>query len=92
MRTIEIINELADRCEVTVAELHSSKSAGSISLARHLCWKVLRDVRGLTYRELGDIFNRNTSTIITAVKRVNGYLDTNDKETVDLYNRIKDIY
>jgi len=92
VKTIEIINEIASRCNVSVAELLDRTKTRKVSLVRNICYLSLRKNKGLTYRELGNIFGRSTSTIITAVQCVNGYIDTNDKETVELYNRVKDIY
>lgn len=58
-----VINEVANSFGVTAEEIRSANRNAPISMARKIAIYVLREVKGMTYKEIGDELKRNHSTM-----------------------------
>ncbi len=58
-----ILNEVANSFGVTPQDIRSANRNASISMARKIAIYVLREVKGMTYKEIGDELKRNHSTV-----------------------------
>ena len=62
--TVEnILNEVANSFGVTPADIRSANRNAPISMARKITIYVLREVKGMTYKEIGEELKRNHSTM-----------------------------
>ncbi|MGN0594227.1 MAG: chromosomal replication initiator protein DnaA [Hominimerdicola sp.] len=88
-----ILNEVASAFDVTADDIRSSNRRASISLARKITIYILKEVKGMTYTEIGDELNKNHSTMTIHYQDVVKLLKENKqlKETVDdIIKNLKD--
>lgn len=80
-----ILNEIATAFDITADDIKSNHRHANISLARKIAIYVLKDVKGMTYTEIGEALNKNHSTMTIHYKYVENLLKENSqlKETVD---------
>lgn len=91
--TDRVLNEVAAAFDITADDIKSSNRHANISLARKISIYVLKDVKGMTYTEIGDALNKNHSTMTIHYKDVEKLLKENSKikETVDdIIKNLKD--
>ena len=88
-----ILNEVASAFDVTADDIRSSNRRANISLARKITIYILKEVKGMTYTEIGDELNKNHSTMTIHYQDVVKLLKENKqlKETVDdIIKNLKD--
>lgn len=62
-----------------------------VSCVRQLYWKLLREKKRYTFRKIGELNDRDTSSVQLGVQRVNNLLETGDKMACELWNQLKGI-
>ena len=80
-----IISEVANAFDVTPEDIKSNHRHSNISIARKIAIYVLKEVKGMTYTQIGDALNKNHSTMTIHYRDVANLLKSNKemKETVD---------
>lgn len=86
-----MITEIEKRLNISADEILGNNRKMDVSIVRQLYWKLLKEKKGFSYSEIARLNGRDHSTIVYGIKRVNGFLEMRDKETIDLWNKIKDI-
>ncbi len=84
--TIErIIGDVASVFNVTPEDIRSTNRNAQISMARKVAIYIIREVKGLSFTDVGKEFNRNHSTMTISYADVKEMLQKNSdfKETVD---------
>lgn len=61
-------------------------------LARNLCYYFLRKHTRYSLKQIGDLFNKDHTTIIHGIRMVNDMLTTNDNATKHWYQSIQLIF
>ena len=88
---ITVIEEFADKLNLTKKDLLMRSRNKTVSKARLMLYKLLRDNTNLTYADIGLMVNRRYSTVIHGVSSANSLLNMEDDEAVSMWNMIKDI-
>ncbi len=92
--TVELIIEEVGRTYGVIAEdIRSSKRKKEISLARQISMLIIREITQLSMVEIGEVFNRDHSTVVYAVKAVEANVkrDPHMRATVeDIIKNIRD--
>lgn len=83
----ERINRYAESCGFSFTQITGESRAASVSLARQIIWKRLRDFN-YTYDEIAITFSRVRGGVIYGVQRVNDLLLVKDNLTYDYLNKI----
>ena len=80
-----ILSEVANAFDVTVEDIKSNHRHANISTARKISIYVLKEVKDMTYTEIGKVLGKNHSTMTIHYKDVVEMLRKNKemKETVD---------
>jgi len=80
-----ILNEVAAAFDLTADDIKSTHRHQNISIARKVSIYVLKEVKGMTYTEIGEALNKNHSTMTIHYKEIEKTLKENSqlKETVD---------
>lgn len=65
-----IISDIAAAFNVSAEDIRSKNRSAPISLARKVAIYVFREVKGMTYIEIGNVLNRDHSTMTTSYKDV----------------------
>ena len=89
-----ILSDVSAAFNVTPDDIRSPSRNAPISLARKISIYVIREVKGLSYTEIGDELKRDHSTMTINYKDVKKMLDSNAdlKETVnDIIKNLKEI-
>ena len=86
-----IIEEFADRLNLTKSDLLMRSRGKTVSKARLILYKFIRDNTNFCYAEIGLMVNKNHSTVSLGVRSANELLDSGDSEALYMWNAIKDI-
>jgi hypothetical protein len=72
---------------VGFGDLKPADRSGDKPLQRQAVWYVMRE-KGVTFREIAEQSHRTHGTVVVGVKRFKGYLSTNYREAVQMYQSI----
>ncbi|WP_124100380.1 chromosomal replication initiator protein DnaA [Ruminococcus sp. Marseille-P6503] len=89
-----IISDVATAFKVTPDDIRSTNRRANISLARKITIYLLKEVKGMTYIQIGNELNKNHSTMTIHYQDVAELLKKNSdlKETVDdIIKNLKDV-
>jgi len=94
IRIINTLKTVSDHYGVSIYELKSRSRTDSVSKARIHAFIIFRDTFNFTYKEIGEIFNRTTSSIIQLVKThrseyEKNHLKINPKQNLALPPEVK---
>ncbi len=74
-----IVDTVAKYYSLTRTELQNKSRRKDIVLGRHISMWLIRDILGLTYKEIGIFFkNRDHSTVLTAIEKIDTQMKMND--------------
>lgn len=68
-------------------DLKPDDRSGDKPLQRQAVWYVMRE-HGLKFREIVEQSHRTHGTVVVGVQRFNDFLSMNDKEAVQMYNKL----
>ena len=68
-------------------DLKPADRSGEKPLQRQAVWYVMRE-QGVTFEEIAKQSHRTHGTVVVGVKRFKGYLSTNYREAVQMYQNI----
>ena len=80
-----IINEVANAFSVTPDDIRSTNRRANISLARKVSIYLMKEIKGMTYIQIGNELNKNHSTMTIHYQDISLMMKNNSdlKETVD---------
>lgn len=84
-----MIKEFSKLTGIAPERILGDDRSPEVSCARQLYWKILREKRRYTYREIGEMNSRDTSTILLGLKRINGLLYSRDELALTTWNKVK---
>ena len=87
----KVLSKFAKRLNVTPKQIIQHNKHSDISDIRHLYCKLRHDKHGLSYSAAGREIDRSSATARYGAMRINKLLRLNDKKTVEMWNRVKDI-
>ena len=88
-----VLEEVALAFDVTADEIKSKSRKANISLARKVSIYILKEVKGLTFVQIGNILDKNHSTMTIHYQDIVDSFETNKqfKETIDdIIKNLKD--
>ena len=68
-------------------DLKPNDRSGDKPLQRQAVWCVMRE-QGVTFQEIAKQSHRTHGTVVAGVKRFKGYLSTNNREAMEIYQNI----
>ena len=83
----KILKAVSDKYSVPIDEIKGRKKNETIANARHIAIYVIRNLTDLPQTQIGDIFGRNHSTVISSIKKV----EADMKEKKDTEYEIEEI-
>ena len=89
----KILSVVSREFGVSVDAMKSKKKNDNIAKARHRAIYILRQLTELTYKAIGDIFNRDHATVMNSIEKVEIYIKTvkNEKAIIDrLIKKVKE--
>ena len=84
-----MINEFSKSIGMIPEKILGDSRNPEVSCARQLFWKILREKGRRSFREIGEMNDRDTSTILLGIKRINGLLDSGDALAVSMWDKVK---
>lgn len=87
-----ILRYVSEKYSITPDDIKSAKRNGNIANARHLTVYLMRELTSLNLSTIGDILNRDHSTIISSVRKVEKDIKMSksyESEVNDLIQKIK---
>lgn len=78
----KIIQKVADHFEMDVENIKGSAQSRDCVLPRQISMYLCRNKLKISYTKIGDLFDRDHSTVMTSVKRIQKNLDGDHKETL----------
>lgn len=83
-----IIREVAQYYNLEADVIKGENQSKSVSAARNVAIYLIRNMSGINLQEIGAVFNRHHSTIISSIKRVEGLIKT-DPEMEEILRDLK---
>jgi hypothetical protein len=74
-------------CRAGFGDLKPADRSGNKPLQRQAVWYVMRE-KGVTFKEIAEQSHRVHGTVVVGVKRFKGYLSTNYREAVQMYQNV----
>jgi len=87
-----IISEVARTYNVSEDDILSLRRTQSLALARQVAMYIARETTGLSYKQIGDAFGRDHTTVLYNVRQIENFLTDKpyEKEMVDdIINNLK---
>lgn len=80
-----VITEVANAFQISAADIKSQNRSKNISLARKVTIYVLKEVKGMTYIQIGEVLNKNHSTMTIHYQKITETMDRNSdlRQVVD---------
>ena len=86
-----IITAVSKKYGVPVEDIKSKKKTDNIANARHVAIYIIKKVLGLSYPSIGQIFERDHSTVIASVNKVDLNIRTKNNYESEIQSLIKEI-
>ncbi len=87
-----IIKEVSEHYNVPVDSLKSKKKTAAVAHARHIAVYIIKKLTEKSYQDIGDIFNRDHSTIMSSYAKIETDIRTKkniDKDIKTIINTVK---
>lgn len=78
----DVIDAVCDYYDIEKTELMGNKRPQEVVNARQIGMYILRKKTSLSLSKIAQVFNRDHTTVIHSINKINGYLDIKDKETI----------
>lgn len=85
----KILNAVAEAFGIKVDDIVSSSQSRESTLPRQISMYLLRRELKLPYMKIGDIFDRDHSTVMTSVKQIKKALQNPDSEVAGVLNQLR---
>ena len=76
-----IVHKIMEDYDLTVEEIKGNQRTKQVTEPRWVMWKLIRKNSGLSYGEIGRLFNKDHSTIMNGIKKA-------PQDIVDVYQKI----
>ena len=87
----KILSHTSKKYGVSVEDLKSKKKTNSIAGARHIAIYIIRNLTDLSFKDIGRIFGRDYSTIISSVNKIDINIRTVNNFENEINSLIKEI-
>ncbi len=87
----KILKHVSKKRGITIEDIKSKKKTDSIANARHISVYIIRKLTDLSLKEIGKIFGRDYSTIISSLNKVELNIRTVKNYEIELNTLIKEI-
>lgn len=81
-----VIDAVCNEFLVDSSKLFTKGRNDNTPVYRFVCWKILYDHMRFTYKQCGQLFRRDHTTALAGLRRLNGYLQTDEKLLMRLNN------
>ena len=87
----KILSHTSKKYGISVEDLKSKKKTDSIASARHVAIYIIRSLTDLSYKDIGKVFGRDHSTIISSVNKIDINIRTVKNFENEINTLIKEI-
>ena len=87
----KILTVVSQNCSVPIESMKSKKKTASIANARHIAIYIIRNLTKLSLKEIGNIFNRDYTTVLSSIDKVEMNIRTVNKASAEIKKMIKEI-
>lgn len=87
----EMISEFSKITGITEELILGKSRKNSITDTRHLYWYFLNEKAKFSVSEIAKLCGLDHSSITHGIEKIRGYLDSGDKWTVEMWNKVKNI-
>lgn len=85
----KIIKHVAEHFGIKTEDILGKSQSRECSFPRQLAAFLCREVLNMPYKKIGDLFSRDHSTIMSAIKQIQKQIDENQKEILSAYKSVK---
>lgn len=85
----KILHHVAEHYGIKIIDLLGKAQSRDCSLPRQLAVYLCRQLLKMPYKQIGDLFSRDHSTIITSVKLVKKHLDTENRDVISALRQVQ---
>lgn len=88
-----IVDEVSRTTGISVEDIYSRKRTADVSIARKMCFYIIREVTNMSYKNIGKEFDRDHSTVLYNIEEIENQIKTDstlNSRVSDIINNIKD--
>ena len=86
-----VLNTVSEHYDVKVEEMKSKKKNEKVAKARHVAIYLIRKLTDLPLKDIGNVFGRDHSTVISSIEKVDSNIKTINNYEEDIERMIKEI-
>ena len=87
----KILNVVSKSFGISIEDLKSKKKTENIANARHTSIYIIRNMTNLSLKEIGAVFGRDHSTVLSSLSKIETNIKTKNKAGSDIKKLIKEI-
>lgn len=88
-----IVDEVSRTTGISIEDIYSKKHTANVSDARKMCFYIIREVTDMSYKAIGNEFNRDHTTVMYNIDKMDQRLKTDstlNSQVSDIINNIKE--
>ena len=86
-----MIEYISKKTGVPVEVILGRERVAKVVCVRQIYWKLLREKKHYTFREIAYLTGRDTSTVHSGISRINDLLETGDDVACGLWGKFKEL-
>lgn len=86
-----MIEDISKKTGIPVEVILGRERITKAVCVRQIYWKLLREKKRFTFREIAEMNNRDTSTVYSGISRINDLLETGDDVACGLWGKFKEL-
>jgi chromosomal replication initiator protein len=87
----KILSVVTKHYGISIEDIKSKKRTENISNARHTAIYIIRNITGLSLKEIGNVFGRDHATVLSSISKVDTNIKTKNRSASEIKKLIKEI-
>ena len=87
----KILSVVTKHYGISIEDIKSKKRTENISNARHTAIYIIRNITGLSLKEIGNVFGRDHATVLSSINKVDINIKTKNRSATEIKKLIKEI-
>ena len=87
----KIVSKVAEKYGISENDIYSNKRTANIAQTRHICIYLIRKLLDISYPNMGKIFKRDHSSIMSSYKTIDNLIKCDSSLEIEINDLIKDL-
>ena len=86
-----IVEEVSRTTGISVEDIYSKKQTSDVSIARKMCFYIIREVTDMSFKAIGEKFGKDHTTVLYGVQSIESFLEDKPYEKELIEDIIKNL-